>query len=479
MQPISFQDFHPEPGQLNEWIVSTSTAAAASAAPADPTPLSYNQQLHLQSERMAALAGVPGNPWIGAAFEIAGEADLEALGRAFTAWVRRHSALRSGFRDRGASVERFTLAADEVSLVRAPAREFTATDELRDYLAERFASGTNALSWPMLVTGVISRPESSTVFVALDHVAGDGYSLALAVWELQTSYEAFARDEQPELPEVGSFHELCHAERARGEAIDADDPAVTHWREFVRACGGTAPTFPLDLGAAEGELWPQHVYNQHVLSAADTATLEEICRRDGGGVFAGVLAAMGAALRHLTGQEHFRTITPLHTRHQPEWQAAMGWFITCAPLEFSLTEAASFGDLVPRAHTATRAAVGLATYPAVRMIELLGSDFRITRRDLFSMVSYTDYRKMPGADRYAEWKPITIGQVTDADDSHVWISRVPDGLHVAVRHPDTPIARDVIDDYTKLIRNVLNHVVDTGDCAIAAVPLARPFSLAH
>lgn len=94
----------------------------------------------------------------------------------------------------------------------------------------------------------------------------------------------------------------------------------------------------------------------------------------------------------------------------------------------------------------------LAAFPAPRIIEVLGDDFRITRRDLFSMVSYTDYRKLPGGERHSEWKPITIGRVTEADDSHVWLSRQHDGLHVSVRHPDTPVASDVLDEYVRHIR---------------------------
>jgi hypothetical protein len=57
--------------------------------------------------------------------------------------------------------------------------------------------------------GAISRGASTTVFIAMDHVAADGYSLALAVWELQATYEAVLQGAPPVLPEAGSFLELC------------------------------------------------------------------------------------------------------------------------------------------------------------------------------------------------------------------------------------------------------------------------------
>lgn len=468
MKPISFQDFRPAPGSVIEWTVDPATAAAARSTPADSEPLSYNQQLHLQSALLAAQVGMPGNPWIGVAFEIEGPADPDALGRTFTSWLHRHEALRSGFRANGQQVQRFTLPPEAVTLQRGPARDFAGSDELHEHLNARFAGGIDPFAWPAVVAGVISRPTRSTVFLALDHVAGDGYSLALAVWELQLTYQAALRDDVPVLPETGSFREHCVAERAAGQAIGSDDPAVATWRAFIADCGGTAPTFPIDLGVQLGQTWEQRVHNRLLVAPDGAAAFESVCRAGGGGMFAGLLAAMAIAVHEMTGQQEFRTITPLHTRHKPEMRPAMGWFITCAPLNFSVAGADGFTEILARAHAAVKAAVALAGFPALRMIELLGDDFRITRRDLFSMVSDTDYRKLPGGERFEDWNSITIGQVTEADDSHVWLSRLFDGLHLAVRHPATPVATGLLDAYVERIQAVLGRVIVTGDYALAA-----------
>jgi mycolipenoyl-CoA---2-(long-chain-fatty acyl)-trehalose mycolipenoyltransferase / long-chain-acyl-CoA---trehalose acyltransferase len=482
VQTMSFNDFLPDPGLVVEWSVTPSTADQARSAPADPVPASYNQQLHLESTQLAALLGLPGNPWIGATFEIGGPADLDALEAAFTTWLHRHEQLRSGFRKGAEGIERFTLDVGEVSLERVDEQELASPQAVHDHLEKRFATGTDPFAWPPLVLGVISRPDRSTVFVAMDHVCGDGYSLALAIWELQSAYEARLRQEEPALPEIGSYLEQCAEERERGEAISADDPAVAHWRRFVRACGGTTPTFPLHLGVEPGQTWPQSLFDRVVASAEEAAAFEEVCTRAGASFFAGLLAAMGIAVREVGGQEEFRTITPVHTRYKHRWRTAMGWFITCAPLEFSLARAGSFADVLPRANATARSAMRLSRYPAGRVIELLGEDFRITRRDMFSMVSYTDYRQMPGADRYDDWNPITIGEVNVADDSHVWASRNNQGLHLGIRHPDTPTAGDVLEEYTATIAAVFSRVAATGDYPIAplwacGLPPSRPVSL--
>jgi hypothetical protein len=84
------------------------------------------------------------------------------------------------------------------------------------------------------------------------------------------------------------------------------------------------------------------------------------------------------------------------------------------------------------------------------------------------MVSFTDYRTFPGAGRHGEWNASTMGRVTEADDSHVWISRQHDGLHISIRHPDTPTAGDVLDEYTQLISTLMAHVARGTLCPLAS-----------
>jgi hypothetical protein len=85
---------------------------------------------------------------------------------------------------------------------------------------------------------------------------------------------------------------------------------------------------------------------------------------------------------------------------------------------------------------------------------------------MFSMVSYIDYRKMAGAERQAESTPVTLGQTLQADDSHVWASRVADGVHVAIRYPVTPQGPALVREYTDRISAVLRRVAVTGEYPI-------------
>jgi hypothetical protein len=61
-----------------------------------------------------------------------------------------------------------------------------------------------------------------------------------------------------------------------------------------------------------------------------------------------------------------------------------------------------------------------------------------------------------------------MGRVTEADDSHVWISRQHDGLHMSIRHPDTPTAAVVLEEYAQLIGTLLAHEARGASCPLAS-----------
>jgi hypothetical protein len=49
-----------------------------------------------------------------------------------------------------------------------------------------------------------------------------------------------------------------------------------------------------------------------------------------------------------------------------------------------------------------------------------------------------------------------------------------DGLHVGIRHPDTPIAAEILDEYAATIEAVLGRVGVAGDYPMAPAWACRP-----
>ncbi|RCV51959.1 condensation domain-containing protein [Marinitenerispora sediminis] len=450
MRVTTIGRYTPEPGTLVEWRAAPAAVAAVAKLPRHPAPPSFNQRFHLETAVRGA-AGRDAGTWLAFAFDLPGRADIDVLEAVLVHWIRRHETLRSGFSvpEGGGpdDVERRVLPPERVALVRSEAGRFDSARHLAAHLRRRFDEECRPLSWPSYLPGAIVRPDRTTLFCGFDHCDVDGYSLALAVHELGEIHQALSRGRPVELPETGSFVEYCAEERSPVPAPARDDPAMRPWRELARACGGAPPAFPLDLGVPPGQVRPQLSECRRLLDAPATADLEEACRAAGGSLFTGLLAAAGLAARRLgAAADGFRLLTPLHTRTDPRWRAAVGWFTRVAPIAFDVDVEERFPETLAAAHQAFRAALATVAVPFPAVLAALEGGLTRTRDDVF-MLSYIDYRRFPGADRYPDCDPWHISNETVADDAQFWVSRTRDGLFLRARCPDTPLARANLSAY--------------------------------
>ncbi|MFC7329855.1 condensation domain-containing protein [Marinactinospora rubrisoli] len=454
MRVTTIGRYAPEPGTVVEWRAAPAALAAMAEQPRHPAPPSFNQRLH-----MDAVAGQDVGTWLAFAFDLPGRADLDVLEAAFTHWIRRHETLRSAFgapRGGGADgVERRVLPAARLRLVRSEAGHFGTSARLAAHLRRGFDRRCRPLSWPSYLPGAIVRPHRTTVFCGFDHCDVDGYSLALAVHELYEIHQAISHGRPVELPETGSFVDYCAREWAPRPPPGRDQ--VRPWRELLRSGDGALPSFPLDLGVRAGRPERQLTECRRLMDGPAAAMFEEVCRAGGGSVFTGLLASAGLAARRLGGvTDGFRLVTPLHTRTDPRWRTAVGWFIQAAPIAFDVDAAGGFPQVLTAAHRAFREALATAEVPLPAALAAVGG-IRRTRNDVF-MLSYIDYRRFPGAERYPGIDPWHISNETIADDAQFWVSRTADGLFLRVRGPDTPIARANLSAYLAAWTDVLTSV---------------------
>ncbi|MEU6131068.1 condensation domain-containing protein [Saccharopolyspora sp. NPDC047091] len=453
--------FDPPPGEVVEW---TAFPAPGHEFTPSEVPPSLNQRFHLDG---IAAGGAP--HWLACAFDLPGERDTAALAEAFGRWVRRHPGLLSRFTERGGEIGRAVLDPDAVALHREDAGEFRTSAAVRAHLARRFAEQCHPLRWPPFLLGAIRHERGMTVFAAFDHSCADAQSMAVAAHEIQVLYRAAARGEEAALPAVGDFVAHCAAEHAAVAAarVDAvrttpepgwdapglevlgappapigEHPAVTYWRDFLLDCGGTTPAFPLELGVRPGEPVPQRSTTDRLLDAESADAFDAACRSAAGSVFTGLLAAAGLALRDLGAEDRIGLLVPLHTRREPRWRHAVGWFTTNAPIAFNVVDS-RFAETHTHAKVAFREALGTLGVPLPTVLAAVADDYERVRRDIF-MLSYVDYRGMPVSLEFPESRPRHISSETVADDVQLWVSRTADGLFLRTRLPGTPEAEAAV-----------------------------------
>jgi hypothetical protein len=462
----SIDKYMLEPGVVTEWSVDPGVVTQSAVPP------SYNQRFHLDTARTH---GIGRSVWMAAAFDLPGRLDKDALELSLVHFIRRHDTLQTGFDVTSDVLMRVDLDPALASVVASDPVLTSSPDELRDHLRRRFTEACDPLTFPAYLFATIERDDHYTVVSAFDHTLVDGYSLVIALGELRQIYQkllsnSVSRDitaaELTEgLGDPGSFLRYCELE-AETPVTELGDPRVHEWARFYERCGGTAPSFPLDLGVEAGKPAPQGADVRPLLGTADAERFEEICFDSGGSLFTGTLTAMGLAVQSINGTSRMPLQFPLHIRQDPQWANALGWLTTSAPLTVEVTPDGDFQSSLAHTHASFRTALTLKGVTMAQVRESLGDAYRRTRTDVF-MVSYIDYRRLPGTDDHDELNAHHISNVTVADDAQFWISRTGRGLALRSRFPETPTARRAITDFLERLREIMLNICENGVAPIA------------
>jgi mycolipenoyl-CoA---2-(long-chain-fatty acyl)-trehalose mycolipenoyltransferase / long-chain-acyl-CoA---trehalose acyltransferase len=446
------------PGRLVEWTLSPATVEAAAGLPDDTRPPAYIQESHIKTARSVREDGLFVPTWLGTAFDIPGRVDLDALQDALRGWTLRHETLRSGFRPDGDALRRFTLAPGAVSLHREDVGDFPDAAGLVQHLQDRFDTTADALRWPNLMYAAVVRPDSTSVYMAFDHSNVDSYSIQRIPAEIHELYTTGVEGRPAPRDPVSSYVDFCEIERADADRIDESHEVVARWREFIRRCDGRLPNFPVDLGLdPEAGLPTQKLMRETLVDADDAAAFEAYCRPYGGSLV-GVLAATGLIVRELGGQSVYRTVVPFHTRMKSHWSDTVGWFVGGAPIEVPLAPGLDFPAALKAVRAEMHANRSLARMPIARVLRLLGSDFRPTSPDLYSIVSFVDGRDLPRSADWSELAAYGLLRVSYGDQVCVWINRLHEGLWFASRYPDTDVAHKNMRLYVERLRDLIRSV---------------------
>ncbi|WP_409472018.1 condensation domain-containing protein [Streptomyces sp. HC307] len=455
MRITDIQRCEVRPGRLIEWTLSPATVQAAAGLPDDSRPPAYIQESHIRTARSVREDGLFVPTWLGTAFDIPGRIDLGALEDALRSWTLRHETLRSGFRLRDGEMRRFTLDTGAVSLQREVVGDFPEPAKLVRHLQDRFDVAADALGWPNLIYTAVVRDDCTSVYMAFDHSNVDSYSIQRIPAEVHELYAANVAGRTVERTPASSYIDFCEIERADADRIDETHEIVARWREFIQRCDGRLPSFPVDLGVVPGGPLPtQKLMSEMLVSPDDAAAFEAYCRPYGGSLV-GALAATSIIVREIGGQSVYRTVVPFHTRVKSQWSDSVGWYVGGAPIEVPLVPAADFPTLLKTVRSQLQTSRPLARMPLARVLRLLGSDFRPTSPDLYSIVSFVDARGIPGSGRWSELAAYGLIRVSYGDQVCVWLNRLHEGLWFACRYPDTDIAYKNMRLYAERLRDLI------------------------
>ncbi|WP_030618442.1 condensation domain-containing protein [Streptomyces sclerotialus] len=464
MLQVPIGDAEIAPGHVFEWSVVTARMHGA-AEPSQPSETTtYNQAKHFAVAHDTHGDDDAVSAYVAGSFEISGPVDRAALESALLHFVRRHEVLRCTFQQLAGDLSCDALTPEDVELKCVDVGPAGSAEEVRDYL-HRFFQRVDTLSWPLIIMGAVVRDESTTVYFACDHLVTDGLSTPIAVNDIATAYAAYARGEEPALPEVGSYLDFSRAQREDNAAMDAADARLGRWKEFIARGDCFFPPFPLDLGVEPGRLYPTVNVTETLLHEREADALAARCEAVGGRLFMGVLAAVGVSLRKEGGPDVYRGLMPVNERGRGAHAHTMGWYINTMPIEFPVAEDQEFPDVMAGVRDACAEMRRHADVPFVKAWHLLApQDYTEQRYWPYAVnfFSYLDFRKSPGAAHHTARNAKKHLWVSRSNGICFWFHRNDTGLHMNAIHVDTPQARKTKAALGGTLRQTLANMTAAG-----------------
>jgi amino acid adenylation domain-containing protein len=369
--------------------IETLRSASAGIAPpmdrvsrAESLPLSFAQQRLWLMDRLE-----PGNPTYNMPYvlRLRGSLDAGALRAGLDALVRRHETLRTVFAERGS---------EPVQVVRPPAPvalhvlDLRGVPEVRrEAEAERLAAAEAVRPFdlargPLLRSTLLRLADDDHVLCfTLHHIVSDGWSRGVLVREVSALYAAFARGEEPRLPELPvQYADFAVWQRAwlSGETLAEE---IGYWRERL---AGAPPLLEIatDRPRAVGQS-PRAADHPFRLAPGSAQGLRALSRRSGATLFMTLLAGWQALLARYADQDDVVVGTPIAGRTRRETEELIGFFVNMLPLRADLGGDPTWAELLGRVRASALGAYAHQELPFERLVTELGVERSLTHTPVF------------------------------------------------------------------------------------------------
>ena len=301
-------------------------------SPSDLLPLSPMQQgLHFHT-RYAPDSGVYFEQFC---CHIRGVFKAAAFQRAWHNLIERHSVFRTSFPWEGLDQPVQAVSAEvELDYSHEDWRGMSPDDQqqrLMTFLETDRRRGFDLCQAPLMRLAVIQLDDESHQFVwSVHHLLLDGWSTALALREVGTTYEAYCRDEIPDLPRPSDYADyiawITRQDLSAAELV---------WREALR--GFTAPTSVGLARLPDGE-----PARKAARKAASKAASKADSAASYGECTARIPTQETAALRSFAKQNHLT----LNTIVQGAWGLLLSRYSGCDDVVFGATVSGRRPDVV-------------------------------------------------------------------------------------------------------------------------------------
>ncbi|HWS53455.1 MAG TPA: amino acid adenylation domain-containing protein, partial [Pyrinomonadaceae bacterium] len=272
---------------------------------------------------------------------------------------------------------------DTVDLSQLPAAE--REEEARRLAAEEAQRPFDLSRGPLWRASLVKLADDEHVLLlTMHHIVSDGWSVGLLTGELSSGYSAYARGEEPSLPELQiqyADYAAWQREHLSGEALDAQ---LAYWRERL---SGAPPVLELPTDRPRPALQSHRGARlSFALNEEVSRGLHQLARAEGATAFMVLLAAFNALLHRYTNQTDILVGTPVAGRTRSETENLIGCFVNTLVLRTRVEGRETFRELLGKVREACLGAYAHQDAPFERVVEEAQPERSLSHSPLFQVV---------------------------------------------------------------------------------------------
>jgi amino acid adenylation domain-containing protein len=469
-------------------FLSQKNAAVQQVLPCIPSssqgfPLSFAQQRLWFLHQLT-----PSNPFynVPTAIHLSGTLSLTALERSFQEIVRRHTALRTTFVNRGGEPIQIVNPNTEVKLAVINLQTIAIPDRERisQQIATTEAQHAFDLAHDLLlrVTLLQFSPTEAVLLLTMHHIVADGWSLGVLIRELASCYSAFVAGRSPDLPPLTMQYTDYAAWQRRwlqGEVLESQ---LNYWRKQLQDL--PVLKLPSDLPRPSVQTYQGATYPLQI-PAPLTQELLELSQQSGSSLFMTLLAAFQTLLYRYTEQEDIAIGSPIANRQRSELETLIGFFVNSLVLRSNLSGNLTFRQLLEQVREVALEAYRHQDLPFEKLVEALDPDRDLSRNPLFQVAFALQNAPMqtlelPGL--ILSPAPLESRSTRFDLEVHLWepehglrsLWRSQEGLSGFICYSTDLFERDTIGRLIGHFQTLLEGIVTHPDTSLSDLPLLTP-----
>jgi amino acid adenylation domain-containing protein len=371
--------------------LSAAKGKRASLRPVVPVARGARSPLACGQERLWILdqLGFSGSAYnMPLVLHLEGDLDVAALEQALNQLIDRHEILRTRFTESSGGVVQLT---DPPSPLILRVVDLSALDEADKHRREIQLRDAEANVCFSLVAGPLFRAlllkretRDHLLLLTAHHIVTDGWSSAVLIRELATSYDAHVRGEEPNLPLL----EVQYADYAHWQQsllAQADFQArVDWWRQHLQGAPAHLE-LPLDrprphaVSDKGGEI-------RFAFDAELTGALKALARRNDATLAMVLHAAWSVLMYRLSGQTDIVVGVPVANRLRPELEGLIGFFVNTLAIRLRMDDDPRVAELFRRVRDETLSAQAHQEVPFERVVQALQPTRSLSYNPIFQVM---------------------------------------------------------------------------------------------